>query len=130
MMSDGGRERGAGTTEDGSGIVCALEHRFRGRWCMKTAALRGYSTFGTTASGAALHQHRRTLCNKDIFHKGGNEHPAKILPGDQIGELLSLSWDSQRAAHFAICCSRVTIIESRPETRSSPLTSARSMGWL
>jgi len=46
IISHGGGERGAGTTDDRSGIVCALEHRFSGRciWRPLHSQLRGSST--------------------------------------------------------------------------------------
>ena len=42
-----------------------------------------------------IRRHCRTLFKTYMSSKGGKKNPAKIIPGDQIGE--PLPWDSQRA---------------------------------
>jgi len=57
IISHGSGERGAGTTDDRSGIVCALEHKFRGICIWRPLEYEATSLSANTLSGAALRRH-------------------------------------------------------------------------
>jgi len=81
-------KRSAGMTDNRSSVVYAREHSFCGR-CIWTPP--HYDTNQISASQLpAPCWYRRTLFKKKMSPKGGNKHPASILPGSWEQESLSL----------------------------------------
>ena len=62
---------------------------------IQTAVVRDQSSFGITASGAALRRYGRTLFKIDSSPKGGKKHH-RTCPGDLM------PWDSKRVCCFVL----------------------------